>query len=192
MLQRIKALNLLERLGGLARKPAFLIGIGVFFLLVFAAAGYGVWRMQQAPPQPIQFNHQVHVGLGIQCLYCHPGAWTQASAGLPTSAKCWGCHQQMPNTKPEQQKLVAYVESGQPIPWVPVFIQPDFVYFNHRPHIAAGVNCETCHGEISRMSVPPRPIPRQNMGWCLDCHRQKAGADQEKLTRLTDCATCHR
>ncbi len=97
----------------------------------------------------------------------------------------------MPNTKPAQQKLVEYVESGQPIPWVPVFIQPDFVYFNHRPHIAAGLNCETCHGEVSRMAIPHR-IPRQNMGWCLDCHRQQAGDDHEKLTRLLDCATCHR
>jgi hypothetical protein len=191
MLERIKQRNLSATLGRLIRKPAFYIALGGILLLVVAAAGYGLWRMQQAPPQPIQFNHQVHVGLGVQCLYCHPGAWKQASAGLPTTAKCWGCHQQMANTKPEQQKLVAYAQNNLSIPWVPVFIQPDFVYFNHRPHIAAGVNCETCHGEISRMTVA-QPIPRQNMGWCLNCHRQKAGDDQEKLTRLTDCATCHR
>ncbi len=191
MLERFKIMNLLERAGKLARKPIFLIGTGILFLLLFSAAGYGVWTTQQPPPQPIQFNHQVHLGLGMQCLYCHPGAWRQASAGLPTSAKCWGCHQQMANTKPEQQKLVEYVNSGESIPWVPVFIQPDFVYFNHRPHIAAGVNCETCHGEISRLTVA-EPIPGQNMGWCLDCHRTSAGDDEEKLIRLTDCATCHR
>lgn len=191
MLERIKKLNLLEKAGKLVRKPVFLIGTGILFLLLFSAAGYGVWTTQQPPPQPIQFNHQVHVDLGVQCLYCHPGAWQQASAGLPTSSKCWGCHQQMPNSKPEQQKLVEYVNNGIPIPWVPVFIQPDFVYFNHRPHIAGGVNCETCHGEIGRMAVA-EPIPGQNMGWCLDCHRQKAGGDEEKLSRLTDCATCHR
>jgi hypothetical protein len=81
-----------------------------------------------------------------------------------------------------------------------VFIQPDFVFFNHRPHIAAGVNCETCHGEISRMKVA-QPRAGQNMGWCLDCHRSRAGevslglpleGREEKLARLTDCATCHR
>jgi len=183
--------NLFEVAGKLIRKPGFLIGAGIVFLLLFSAAGYGVWTTQQPPAQPLQFNHQVHVELGVQCLYCHPGAWKQASAGLPSITKCWGCHQQMPNSKPEQQKLVDYVKRNETIPWVPVFIQPDFVFFNHRPHIAAGLNCETCHGEIGRETVA-QPIPRQNMGWCLSCHRTKAADDPEKLARLTDCGTCHR
>jgi hypothetical protein len=191
MLTRLKNINLLETAARLVRKPAFLIGTGILFILLFSAAGYGVWNMQQPPPQPIQFNHQVHVGLGVQCLYCHPGAWKQASAGLPTISKCWGCHQQMANSKPEQQKLVDFINSGEPIRWVPVFIQPDFVYFNHRPHIAAGLNCETCHGEISRETVA-QPIPGENMGWCLNCHRIKSADNPEMRIRLTDCATCHR
>jgi hypothetical protein len=29
------------------------------------------------------------------------------------------------------------------------------------------------------------------MGWCLNCHRERAAGDVEKLTRLTDCGTCH-
>jgi hypothetical protein len=191
MLTRLKNINLLEYIGKLLRKPVFLAGAGLIFILLFSAAGYGVWKMQQPPPQPIQFNHQVHIGLGVQCLYCHPGAWRQASAGLPTIAKCWGCHQQMANNKPEQAKLVAIVNNGESISWVPIFIQPDFVYFNHRPHIAGGLNCETCHGEMSRETVA-QPIPRENMGWCLGCHRTKAAGDPEKLARMTDCATCHR
>jgi hypothetical protein len=191
MLTRLKNINLLEAVGKIIRKPAFLIGAGIIFILLFSAAGYGVWYMQEPPPQPIQFNHQAHVGLGVQCLYCHPGAWRQASAGLPTISKCWGCHQQLANSKPEQQKLVAFENSGEPIRWVPVFIQPDFVYFNHRPHIAAGLNCETCHGEISRETVA-QSIPRENMGWCLGCHRTKAKDNPEKFIQLTDCATCHR
>ena len=174
-----------------AKKPIFFVALGMLVLLVTAGAGYGLRLTQLPPKQPLEFVHQVHVEMGVQCLYCHPGAWRQASAGLPTIAKCWGCHQQMANTKPAQQALVGYVERDEPIPWVPVFIQPDFVYFNHRPHIAAGVNCETCHGEISRMTIP-QPIPRQNMGWCLDCHRTRAAGNAEMLVRLTDCATCHR
>jgi hypothetical protein len=31
-----------------------------------------------------------------------------------------------------------------------------------------------------------------DMGWCLDCHRQRAAGDPEKLIKLTDCSTCHR
>ncbi|MFN2216304.1 MAG: cytochrome c3 family protein [Anaerolineales bacterium] len=191
MLNKFNLKNLFEKIKVLLKKPLFLIGVGTFFVLILSAGIYGVWRLQQSPPQPIQFNHEVHVGFGVQCLYCHPGAWKQASAGLPTSAKCWGCHQQIPIKNAEQQKLADYVASGESIPWVPVFIQPDFVYFNHRPHIAYGLNCETCHGEISREKVA---VARsgQNMGWCLRCHREKFANDPVKFTKLTDCATCHR
>jgi hypothetical protein len=90
-------------------------------------------------------------------------------------------------TSVELQKLAAYVKNGEEIPWVPVFIQPDFVQFNHRPHVASGVECKTCHGDLVKMTVA-QPIPRQNMGWCLDCHSKQA---PEKWTRLSDCATCH-
>jgi hypothetical protein len=175
----------------IVKRPIFLIAAGVLMFLLLTAFGYGIWSTQQPPAQPIEFNHQLHLGFGVQCLYCHPGAWRQASAGLPTETKCWGCHQQLPIKNADQQKLADYVTAGEPISWTPVFIQPDFVYFNHRPHIAAAINCETCHGEISYMKVA-QPQRRQNMGWCLKCHRNKAANDPEKLTRLTDCSTCHR
>lgn len=191
MLKRIKKLNLSEKIRAIVKRPIFLITGSVLAILLLTAFGYGVWSTQQPPAQPIEFNHQLHLGFGVQCLYCHPGAWRQASAGLPTQTKCWGCHQQIPVKNEEQQILADYVAADEPIPWVPVFIQPDFVFFNHRPHIAAAVNCETCHGELSYMKVA-QPQGSQNMGWCLDCHREKAADDPEKLTRLIDCSTCHR
>lgn len=191
MLERIKGSDWSGSIGRLLRRPWFWGATGLLVVLLVSVAGYGLWTTQQAPPQPIEYNHQVHVSLGVQCLYCHPGAWKQASAGLPTTAKCWGCHQQMANSKPAQQVLVQYAENNREIPWVPVFIQPDFVYFNHRPHIAAGVNCETCHGEIGREKIA-QPIAGQNMGWCLACHRQHAAGNPELLTKLSDCYTCHR
>jgi Cytochrome c7 and related cytochrome c/Class III cytochrome C family len=169
----------------------FLLLVGIFLILFLCSASYGIWLTQQPPQQPIQFNHSVHVGFGVQCLYCHPGAWKGKSAGLPTQTKCWGCHQQIPIKDDEQQKLADAVATNTPIQWVPVFIMPDFVYFNHRPHIAAGLNCETCHGEISRETVA-EPLPRLNMGWCLHCHRSKAVSDEVLLNKLTDCGTCHR
>ena len=71
----------------------------------------------------------------------------------------------------ELPKLASYVENNQPIPWVPVAQVPDFVHFMHRPHIAAGLNCETCHGDVSKMTVYENP-QLMNMGWCLKCHRE--------------------
>jgi hypothetical protein len=188
---RIKTFDWSSRLMALVKKPAFVISAVVVFGIIFSAAMYGLWLTQQSPPQPIQFNHSLHLGFGVQCLYCHPGAWKGRSSGLPTETKCWGCHQQIPIKNADQQKLADAVRNNEPIQWVPVFILPDFVYFNHRPHIAYGLNCETCHGELSRMTVA-QPRHNLNMGWCLHCHRTIAAGNDELLTILTDCATCHR
>jgi hypothetical protein len=73
---------------------------------------------------------------------------------------------------------------------VPVAQVPDFVHFVHRPHIAAGLNCERCHGNMSNVEIAENPQV-MNMGWCLTCHRERAAEDPEKLTKLTDCGTCH-
>lgn len=191
LLGKLRSIAWMDIFKTLVRKPIFLIGVGVFLVLVLSAGTYGVWLTQQPPKQPIQFPHKLHLGFGVQCLYCHPGAWKGRSAGLPTETKCWGCHQQISIKNNDQQKLADAVYKNEPIEWVPVFILPDFVYFNHRPHIAAGVNCETCHGELSRMTVA-QPRKNLNMGWCLHCHRTRFANDEVMLTRLTDCGTCHR
>jgi hypothetical protein len=188
---RIKSDDWSGKLMTLVKKPAFVLSAVVIFVIVFSAAMYGLWLTQQSPPQPIQFNHSLHLGFGVQCLYCHPGAWKGRSSGLPTETKCWGCHQQIPIKTADQQKLADAVRNNEPIQWVPVFILPDFVYYNHRPHIAYGLNCETCHGELSRMTVA-QPRHNLNMGWCLSCHRTIAAGDEALLTVLTDCGTCHR
>ena len=40
---------------------------------------------------------------------------------------------------------------AQSIPWVRVHNLPDFVYFDHRAHVAAGVTCQKCHGPVESM-----------------------------------------
>ena len=162
--------------------------IAWLLLIVLGGATTAVVLSQSVPEQPIQFPHSTHVGLGLQCRYCHPGVDWGPTAGLPTTNKCWGCHQQV--KKPgstELAKLTKYAENKEQIPWVPVAIQPDFVHFNHRPHVAAGVACETCHGDMGNMTVATQPFV-QNMGWCLDCHKRMRPAD---FVRLSDCSTCH-
>lgn len=171
-------------------KPAVQIGLGIVALVILAAAAYGLYQTQLSPPQPIQFTHSKHISLGIQCLYCHPGALQGTSPGLPTEAKCYACHEQVDKTTPEIDKLTAYVKNDQAIAWVPVFILPDFVYYSHRPHIAAGLNCENCHGEIGQETIAEPQ--KMNMGWCLNCHRTRYRDNPVLLTKLTDCVTCHR
>jgi hypothetical protein len=174
----------------LLKKPLVIAGLGLIGVLLLGGAVWGIHKTQVPPPQPIQFPHNRHVELGIQCLYCHPGALRGQSPGLPTESKCWACHQQITVRNSEIDKLAGYIQRNEPIPWVPVAIVPDFVYFSHRPHIAAGLNCEDCHGEISQMTVA---VPQKmDMGWCLACHRARFKNDPVMLAKLTDCVTCHK
>lgn len=173
-------------------QPLGLIAVGIVFLGVFSLAVYGIYTTQQAPAQPIEFPHNLHVTKGIQCLYCHPGAAKGPAAGIPTQEKCWACHQQIEKTQTSEllAPLKEAVMSNEPIEWVPVVQVPDFVQFNHRPHIAAGQNCENCHGDMSKVTIAQNPQVF-NMGFCLNCHIKVAGEDQQKLIKLTDCGTCH-
>jgi hypothetical protein len=160
---------------------------GFLVILAISGAAGGIYFTQTVPAQPIEFPHSIHVGLGAQCVYCHTGVTWGPTAGLPSTAKCWGCHQQIKKESPELTKLADFAKSNKPIPWVPVAIQPDYVHFNHQPHINAKVACETCHGEVGKMTTA-QPQTGQNMGWCLDCHKTMR---PEKFTRLSDCSICH-
>jgi hypothetical protein len=167
--------------------PKMLLRIAIIGAVVLVlAAAVGVLVTQAAPEQPFPFSHTPHNNLGVPCLYCHPGANRGAVAGLPTRAKCLGCHGNLPTNNPGRQAVWDYIQNNPEFTWTPVALLPDFVYFTHEPHIAAGVNCENCHGDVGRMmSAEPQTM---NMGWCLDCHQRRA---PENFTKLSDCATCH-
>ena len=80
-----------------------------------------------------------------------------------------------------------------PIEWTRVHHLPDFVYFDHRPHVLRGVACESCHGPVQSMERVRQELDL-SMGWCIDCHRRskvEPGAAPESAAVSTDCATCH-
>ncbi len=141
-----------------------------------------------APEQPFPFSHQTHAEASIGCLYCHSGALRGDSAGIPSIQKCMGCHSTIATDRPPIQTLAGYWERQEAVPWVRVNQAEDFVYFSHQPHLAASVSCETCHGDVARMTVA-RPVDDMDMGWCLDCHLEQP---EEKVVRLADCLTCHK
>ncbi len=68
------------------------------------------------------------------------------------------------------------------IQWNRVYTLPDFVRFTHRPHIHAGIECQSCHGPVQTMDRVV-PVHEINMGFCVDCHTAK------KAT--LDCVGCH-
>ena len=175
-------------------QPLGLVAVLIAGLAVFSLVVWGVAQTQKPPAQPVpEFPHNFHVSsLGVQCLYCHPGALRGPSPGLPTVSKCWGCHQQIAKTQTSEKlrPLKEAHDSGTALHWVPVAQVPDFVQYNHRPHIAAGLNCEVCHGNVAEMTIYENPQV-MNMAWCLNCHKTKAADNPELYTKLTDCGTCH-
>jgi hypothetical protein len=80
----------------------------------------------------------------------------------------------------------------QPIRWRRVHQLPDFVYFDHRPHVAYGLACQKCHGAVETMERM-RQVETLSMGWCVSCHRDPLGrgGDAAHPVASTDCSTCH-
>jgi len=79
-----------------------------------------------------------------------------------------------------------------PVAWVKVYNLPDFTYFDHRPHVASGVTCQTCHGRVETMERV-RQVQPLAMGWCVNCHRDSnaQGVAGHPVSASIDCVTCH-
>jgi hypothetical protein len=197
-------------------------------VMALAAAGIGValprsdfvTGVGEAVAQPVPFSHKHHVGeLGIDCRYCHTGVETSASAGLPATEVCMTCHSQLYTNAAMLAPVRRSLASGEPLHWRRVNSVADFVYFNHSIHVAKGVACETCHGEVDDMPLMEK-AHTLSMEWCLGCHRDPEpnlrppqdvfllhwkppddiGDIRRKLIGLldihpqtmTDCYVCHR
>jgi hypothetical protein len=141
------------------------------------------------PEQPIPYSHKLHAGkLGIDCKYCHTTADVSRHASVPTLNICMNCHMTVRQVggkdSPHIAKLVEAFDNNKPIIWNKVHLLPDFVKFNHAPHIRAGKQCQECHGPIQEMEVV-KQNSSLSMGWCVNCHR----LPENKAS--TNCGTCH-
>lgn len=171
--------------------------------------------------QPVQFSHKHHVGDdGIDCRYCHQTVETTASAGMPSTQTCMNCHSQIWADSPYLEPVRASWRENKPIEWERVHDLPEFAYFDHSIHVAKGVGCSTCHGQIDNMPAVFQENTLQ-MEWCLACHREPEkfirpksevfnmdwqvndldDAERAKLKvdykirskeMMTSCSTCHR
>ncbi|MEP7009377.1 MAG: cytochrome c3 family protein [Acidobacteriota bacterium] len=186
-------------------------GIGYFFSPKFTDVGY-------QPEQPVPYSHKLHAGdLGINCLYCHATVDRAPVAVVPPTQICMNCHRVIKRDSPALAAIRDSSSTSRPMRWVRVHNLPGFAYFDHRPHIRAGVGCASCHGRIDKMEVVAQAQPL-SMSWCLDCHRNPGpnlrpahevtnmdwtpGKDQAQLAaqiikekRLApplDCTGCHR
>jgi hypothetical protein len=176
-------------------------------------------RQMTALEQPVPFSHKHHVfGLGIDCRYCHTAVEDSAFAGLPPTETCMTCHSQIWKDAPLLAPVRESYSTQTRLRWNRVHDTPDFVFFNHSIHVAKGIGCATCHGQLDQMPLTWE-AHELYMKWCLDCHRAPekyirpreevfnldwAATNQAALGKklvaeyrvqtqqLTDCSMCHR
>ncbi|HLF56786.1 MAG TPA: cytochrome c3 family protein [Thermoanaerobaculia bacterium] len=139
-------------------------GVWYYFSPEYTDVGY-------RPVQPVAYSHKLHAGeLEIDCLYCHATVDRAPAAVVPPTRVCMNCHHVVKRDSPALAAIRESSTSGRPMQWVRVHNLPDFAFFDHRPHLRAGVGCSTCHGRIDQMEVVT--LARTlSMSWCLDCHR---------------------
>jgi hypothetical protein len=189
--------------------------VGLLFgLAEFNRSSY-MTQAQVAREQPVPFSHKHHTTeLGIDCRYCHTTVERAGFAGIPPTQTCMNCHKQIWTEAPVLEPVRASWRTGESLEWTRVHDLPDFVYFNHSIHVAKGVGCTTCHGDVGSMNLTWQDATL-HMEWCLDCHRNPAPnlrprdrifdldwqpdpALGEKLVEeynvnpRVDCTTCHR
>ena len=149
----------------------FLAGLALTGVLLAARSPY-LTNQNVTRDQPIQFSHKHHVGDdGIDCRYCHTAVESSATAGVPPTKTCMNCHSVLFNNVGYLEPVRESFRTGKSIEWTRVHDLPDFAHFNHSIHVAKGVGCTTCHGQVDRMPLMWREKSLQ-MEWCLDCHRQ--------------------
>jgi hypothetical protein len=197
---------------------------GVLLLSLSGVTAYAYFhstywnRVGLAQLQPILFSHRHHAGeLHIDCRNCHATVETSAFAGMPSTRTCLACHSQLFATTTMIHPLVESLASNVPLQWTRVNQLPAHVYFNHGVHVAKGVACTTCHGEVGAMALTAKGEPL-TMRWCLNCHKDpgprlslprdlfsplspvalpaRAPPDlmafyHVRTESLTDCSTCH-
>ncbi len=139
-------------------------------------------KVYPGPEQPIPFPHPRHAAQGVACQKCHPTPDPGDFAEIVGTETCMECHISIKIDSPAIRKLVALHSRAEPVPWEPVYLVADYVYFSHREHAAAGASCTDCHGDVAAMDVVAKERDI-SMAACMGCHR---------ATRASlECDYCH-
>jgi len=166
--------------------------------VLLRGTGFNVPDLAADRSQPVQYPHDRHLALGMECEACHTGAREGRHAGIPPTSFCANCHLvepqegESPGAKPAAptpEAMRGFLERGEEIPWRQFQREPRHVYFSHRLHAGvAKIDCEDCHGDMKQVSDPvtravfPRHL--RGMKRCASCHIE------EHVT--VDCLSCHR
>lgn len=136
-----------------------------------------------APVQPLPFSHKTHLAIGPACQTCHHGPDPGIQMTFPATEICMSCHRMLAKDKPAIMDLQEFSKSGQRIPWLRVYAVTPGVNWSHRAHLDAGMQCETCHGDMQQIETVAETKAIVAMATCIGCHRAVATS--------TQCVTCH-
>ncbi len=118
----------------------------------------------EAPAQPLPYSHKTHVALGLECRRCHTNPDPGNQMTFPATTICMSCHSTIAKDKPAIVKLAEIARAGQPIPWQRVYQVTPGVTWTHRKHLAAGMQCAMCHGQVAQMDAMATEHQRNQHG----------------------------
>ncbi len=137
----------------------------------------------RAPVQPLPFSHKTHLAIGPTCQTCHLGPDPGIQMTFPATEICLSCHRTAAKDTPAITDLQEFSKAGQQIPWLRVYAITPGVSWSHRAHLDAGMQCETCHGDMKQIETVAETKAIVAMATCIGCHRA--------LATSTTCETCH-
>jgi hypothetical protein len=135
------------------------------------------------PAQPVPYSHKTHAGAGMPCQICHTNPDPGRLMGFPATVMCMSCHTAVAADRPTIVRLAELARSNEPVPWVRVYQVMPGVTWAHRPHVRAGIACDTCHGQVAAQEQMTTLTSVTAMASCIGCH------DAYKAPNT--CVTCH-
>lgn len=157
--------------------PALAVA-GAFLVL----AGCVLFQENGTTRRSYAFNHRAHAAQDMACTDCHLGVESSDQPGIPGVGTCRLCHGELDQDKPADKKVEALYE-GKDFKRSARGAVGSEVIFPHLKHVAAGLECAACHGEVAQ-NEDALLLPTASMDACMSCHAAKNVSN--------DCATCHR
>ena len=144
----------------------------------------------KGPTQPIKFEHVLHAGkLGDGLPLLPLRRREVADREHPAGQRVHGLPQDRQHRPARDQKLTAYFDRGEPMPWVEVYKLPEHVKFNHKRHVEAGdrrasiatARCRRCRSSTST----------RRSRWAGASAATARTSNNPDLPASMDCLVCH-
>ena len=151
-------------------------------LLAAALTGCALFEAFDGREKRFAFSHRIHVtDEGLDCASCHVGAESTDEPGMPKAAQCALCHDDLDAEKPPERQVGALF-ADKKFAAAHAGALYDELVFSHQRHVAAEIECATCHAGIET-NEDVLDLSTWRMSACTSCHAERGTPNE--------CATCH-